>query len=62
MNIVTIKSEYIPAEIAAHFDLVPQKHNDQNQWYKVVLMEHVEVDHLNQLLEELKENTVTIIS
>ncbi|GGD24261.1 pyridoxal phosphate-dependent decarboxylase family protein [Flavobacterium orientale] len=60
MNIVTIKSAFIPEETAARFDLVPQKHNDQNQWYKVVLMEHVEVDHLNQLLEELKEATVTV--
>lgn len=57
MNIVTIKSEYIPSEIADKFQLVPQKHGEDNQWYKVVLMKHVEVDDLITFIEALnKEN------
>lgn len=53
MNIVTIKSKYIPEELADRFQLVPQKHDQTNQWYKVVLMGHVEVDGLMSFIEEL---------
>lgn len=55
MNIVTIKSKYIPEEIAEKFQLVPQKHDHTNQWYKVVLMNHVEVDDLMAFIEILKK-------
>lgn len=54
MNIVTIKASYISKPLAELFDLVPQKHDETNQWYKVILMEHVEIEHLTLLLEELK--------
>src|SRR5690606_16427878 len=39
MNIVTIHAENIPNSIAEKFDLVPQQHNEQNKWYKIVLMD-----------------------
>lgn len=55
MNIVTIKSKYIPQEIAEKFQLVPQKHDHTNEWYKVVLMNHVEVDDLMAFIEILKK-------
>lgn len=55
MNIVTIKSEYISEEIAEKFQLVPQKHDHTNEWYKVVLMNHVEVDDLMTFVETLKK-------
>lgn len=55
MNIVTIHSEYIPHDIALKYDLVPEQHNDQNKWYKVVIMDHVEIDNLMQLINALKE-------
>ncbi|MEL1241269.1 aminotransferase class I/II-fold pyridoxal phosphate-dependent enzyme [Flavobacterium flavipallidum] len=54
MNIVTIHSEFIPKEIAKKYDLVPDQHNDNNKWYKIVLMDHVEVDHLTTFINELK--------
>ena len=54
MNIVTIHAESIPLEIAEKYDLVPQQHNDQNRWYKIVLMDHVEVEHLTTFIDELK--------
>lgn len=54
MNLVTIRSEYIPKGVAEKFDLVPQKHNDENQWYKVVLMDHVEIQDLLELINALK--------
>jgi len=55
MNIVTMKSDGIPVEIEDKFDLVPETHDGNNKWYKVVIMDHVEVDHLEQLIEALKE-------
>ena len=58
MNIVTIKAQYIPEYLAERFDLVPQKHDDTNQWYKVIMMEHVEIEHLTLLLNELKPKVI----
>jgi len=59
MNIVTIHSEYIPQDIAKKYDLVPEQHNDQNKWYKVVIMDHVQIDNLMQLIDALKERKMT---
>lgn len=55
MNLVTIKAQYIPNELALKYDLVPQKHDESNQWYKIVLMEHVEIEPLEKFLEALKD-------
>jgi tyrosine decarboxylase/aspartate 1-decarboxylase len=55
MNIVTIKAKHVPAAIAHSFSLVPQKHDEHNQWYKIVIMDHVEVNHLSQFVEALKQ-------
>lgn len=54
MNIVTVKAQNIPAAVAEKFDLVPQKHNKDNKWYKIVIMDHVETEDLEQFLHELK--------
>lgn len=56
MNIVTIRAEYIPSQIAEKFDLVPQKHNKDNEWYKIVVMDHVETEDLEQFINELKKH------
>lgn len=55
MNIVTIHAEYIPKEIAEKYHLVPETHNHENKWYKIVLMNHVEIEHLTTFIAELKE-------
>jgi tyrosine decarboxylase/aspartate 1-decarboxylase len=54
MNIVTIHAESIPEKIAEKYTLVPQQHNENNKWYKIVLMDHVEVEHLTNFIDELK--------
>ena len=54
MNIVTMKAAFISPEIAHHYDLVPDSHQDDNHWYKIVLMEHVEVGSLQELINTLK--------
>ena len=55
MNIVTIHAEYISKEIAEKYHLVPETHNYENKWYKIVLMNHVEIEHLTTFIAELKE-------
>jgi tyrosine decarboxylase / aspartate 1-decarboxylase len=54
MNIVTIHAENIPHAIAEKYDLVPQQHNENNKWYKIVVMDHVEIEHLTTFIDELK--------
>lgn len=55
MNIVTIQADYIDSELVKKYDLVPQKHDDNNKWYKIVIMDHVEVEHLSTFIADLKE-------
>lgn len=54
MNIVTIESQFIDAELADKFGLVPDNHGSNVRWYKIVVMDHVELEHLQQFTEELK--------
>ena len=56
MNIVTMKSEKISKDIAEKFSLVPDTHDENPKWYKVVIMDHVEIDQLELLLEDLKQS------
>lgn len=54
MNIVTIPAQHITKSLEEKYDLVPQKHDEGNQWYKIVIMDHVEVDHLSTFIADLK--------
>ncbi|ESU23666.1 L-tyrosine decarboxylase [Flavobacterium enshiense DK69] len=54
MNIVTINADYIPKGLEKKYDLVPQKHGEGNQWYKIVIMDHVKADHLSIFITDLK--------
>jgi tyrosine decarboxylase / aspartate 1-decarboxylase len=56
MNIVTVRAEYINHDLATKYDLVPQKHNSDNEWYKIVIMDHVEVEHLSNFIKDLEES------
>lgn len=55
MNIVTVRASHIPEPIANRFNMVPQKHDASNQWYKIVLMDHVEIEHLTALIKALQD-------
>ena len=50
MNIVTISADFINPELAYRFQLVPENHMGDNRWYKIVVMDHVEVEVLEELL------------
>ncbi|WNJ18868.1 pyridoxal-dependent decarboxylase [Pontibacter sp. G13] len=53
MNIVTIHASDIPAHLAEKFLLVPERHDGQNKWWKIVVMEHVTQGALDLFLNEL---------
>ena len=54
-NIVTIRSKYVSEAVAQKFGLVPDNHNATN-WFKIVIMEHVTIEKLSLLIEELSSN------
>lgn len=54
MNIVTIQEKFVSKKLAQKFHLVPQEHHGNNKWYKIVVMNHVEVEHLTIFIDELK--------
>lgn len=53
-NIITIRSKHIDPEIAAKYGLVPDNHITPN-WYKVVVMEHVMIEKLDLLVQDIKK-------
>jgi len=55
-NIITIRKQFISNKIAKKHGLVPDNH-EKPKWFKVVIMEHVSIDKLAILVEDIK-NTV----
>lgn len=53
MNIITIRASDIPNSLVQEFGLVPDSHGDSSQWYKIVVMDHVQIDVLKQFTEKL---------
>lgn len=58
-NIITMRSKGLNETIAKKYGLVPDKHQKPN-WYKVVIMEHVTIEKLAPLIEDLKNFNVQI--
>ena len=56
-NIITIKSEFISKEIAKKFGLVPDNHLNP-KWYKIVVMNHVSMEKLTLLIDDIKKESV----
>lgn len=54
MNIITIHAADIPSAAAAKFGLVPDNHEGTATWYKIVVMDHVEIEHLQQFILEVQ--------
>lgn len=54
MNIITLRSHEVPTELALKYGLVPDSHEGENNWYKVIVMDHVEIDNLKGFVEELQ--------
>jgi tyrosine decarboxylase/aspartate 1-decarboxylase len=56
MNIITIEKEFVSSLLAGKYGLVPDQHNGHTKWYKIVIMDHVDLDLLNAFLTDLKES------
>lgn len=52
-NIITIKEEYVSHDIAHKYGLVPDNHANP-VWYKIVIMDHVTIEKLSLLINDLK--------
>ncbi|MEO4005767.1 aminotransferase class I/II-fold pyridoxal phosphate-dependent enzyme [Flavobacterium sp. CAU 1735] len=59
MNIATVQASFVPEQVAERFNLVPQKHDATNQWYKIVVMDHVEIEHLTAFVTALQNVAIT---
>ncbi len=53
-NIITIRSQFVSEETAQKFGLVPDNHSQPN-WYKIVIMDHVTIEKLLLLLNDLQK-------
>ncbi len=53
LNIVAIRAQHIPAAIANEYGMVPDSHTEAPKWYKVVVMDHVEIDYLQGFIKAL---------
>lgn len=53
MNIITIRATDIPLALVHEFGLVPDSHGEDSQWYKIVVMDHVQIDVLKQFTAKL---------
>lgn len=58
-NIVTINSEFVSEDVAKEYCLVPDNH-DKPDRYKVVIMDHVSIEKLSLLIDNLKAIDIKI--
>lgn len=58
-NIVTIKADSIDRKIAEKYGLVPDNHEQPN-WFKIVIMEHVSIEKLEDLVKDLESVMVAV--
>jgi len=54
MNMVTMKIKAIPENLIEKYLLVPDSHDGDAQWVKIVVMDHVSDELVNQFLQDLK--------
>ncbi|MAY84872.1 MAG: aspartate aminotransferase family protein [Flavobacteriales bacterium] len=54
INIIAIKAEQIPAEIAHKYELVADSYERPARWFKIVVMDHVDYKTLDKFLNEVR--------
>lgn len=54
LNIVTIRAEYVPNAIAVKYGMVPDTHTNKPEWYKIVIMDHVDIEYLQEFIADMK--------
>jgi glutamate/tyrosine decarboxylase-like PLP-dependent enzyme len=55
MNIITIKARFVREEQVEKYGLVPDTHEGRANWYKVVVMDHVDLNILDAFVRDLKK-------
>ena len=55
MNIITIRSEDISEGICKKYTLVPNSHTESPEWWKIVVMDHVNWDLIDKFIFDLGE-------
>ena len=56
INIITIRGKYISPQLAKKYSLVPNSHNSNPDWYKIVVMDHVKQGVLDNFILDMKSN------
>ena len=56
MNIITLRATDIEESIALKYGLVPDSHTGKPGWYKIVIMDHVELEHLEEFIRDLRKS------
>ena len=54
MNIIAIRADRMSKALAQRFGLVPDTHSGAAEWYKMVIMDHVELDQLQEFIIALE--------
>lgn len=54
INIIAIKSDCISRELAQRYHLIPNTSDEQPQWWKIIIMQHVKKGMLDKFLLELE--------
>ncbi len=62
MNIVAVRAVYISKDLAEKYGLVPDTHEGEPAWYKIVVMDHVDIDSLQEFIAEISEAQVKFAS
>ena len=55
-NIITIAANYVTEDVANTYGLVPNTHDGNPDWYKVVVMDHVTIDSMEPMIRDLKQS------
>lgn len=58
INIISIKAEHIPADIAMKYELVADSYESRPMWWKIVVMDHVTIPLLERFLKDVEAQLV----
>ena len=53
INIIAIRSEFVPRQLAEKYNLVADTYEHEPSWFKIVVMPHVKQGILDQFVSEL---------
>ena len=59
-NIITIRASFVENSLAKKYGLVPDNHSNP-KWFKIVVMDHVTIEKLIPLVEELKKSKEVLV-